>query len=545
MGAIATKDSDKVSAAVLAFVLLQLAFWSTAFTAADATGGTEHEAFNFIAYGDTRSSDLPDAVSPLHEGIVGAYLRHDPEFIIHTGDMVRSGGLPYQWEEFEESIAAVRETGVPLYGAAGNHEKYTDQWDVYDEDLANYRSYFNYTGVLDEPGENELHYSFDYGGAHFVFLNTEDRFEEVEGGSSAFNCSTEQMDWLLADLNETQPDNFIVASFHRTAWSIRVARPERWEEAATIREELHDIFVQHGVDLVLMGHDHYYYRTIRDGIFYVTTGGGGAPLAGVDTEAPIWQMGDVAHKRYHYCNVEVGSTTVTVTTLTPEGVVLDNFTLNRRGAHPPSITLTSPQNTTYTTGDIPLNFSVDRPPAWMGYSLDGQENTTMTGDTRITGLAEGPHQVTVFANDTLGTMGTSEPVHFTVSFPEVLGDLRITVRDTEGSPLSGAEVRSTTTPSGQPPLNGTTASDGAILFLGLQAGGYTFEASMAGYLTSTSSTSVPLGESTEISMTLEAEPEPEPEPEPEEKKGIPGFPVASTLMGLLTGTAILYLLRDR
>jgi predicted phosphodiesterase len=526
-------------------VLLQISIPTQISKAENSITDTEYEDFNFIAYGDTRSSDRPDAVSPFHEGSVQAYLQHDPDLIIHTGDMVYSGGLPYQWDEFNESISAVREAGIPLYGVAGNHETYTDQWDVNDENLTNYRSYFDYTDALDQPGETELYYSFDYEGVHFIFLNTEDRFEEVEGGSSVFSLSTEQRDWLLADLNETQADDFIVASFHRTAWSIRIARPERWEEAATIREEFHDIFVQHGVDLVLMGHDHYYYRTIRDGIFYVTTGGGGAPLAGVDTETPTWQTGDAAHKKYHYCHVEVDSTTVTVTTLTPEGVTLESFTLNRQGAHAPNIGLTSPQNTTYTTGDIPLNFSVDRPLAWTGYSLDGQENLTITGDTTITGLAEGPHRVIVYANDSLGTMGSSDSVHFTVSFPEVLGDLKITIRDTDGSPIEGVEVRSTSTPGGQPPVNGTTAPDGAILFPGLQTGDYAFEASKAGYMTNMSSTSVPPGESVETSMTLEAEPEPEPEPEPEERRGIPGFPVASTIVGLLIGIAILWLLRDR
>lgn len=184
------------------------------------------------------------------------------------------------------------------------------------------------------------------------------------------------------------------------------------------------------------------------------------------------------------------STTVTVTALTPEGVVLDTFTLNRRGAHAPSISLTSPHNATYQIGDISLSFSIDRPPAWTGYSLDGQENLTITGDTTITGLAEGPHQVIVYANDTRGTMGSSDPVHFTVSFPEILGDLKITIRETDGSPLEGVEVRSTSTPSGQPPVNGTTASDGAMLFLGLQTGDYAFEASKTGYVSNTSSTSV-------------------------------------------------------
>ena len=476
-----------------------------------------------------------------------AYLQHGPDLIIHTGDMVHSGGLPYQWDRFNESISAVWEAGIPFYGVPGNHERYTDQWDVHDENLTNYLDYFDYADALDQPGETELYYSFDHGGVHFVFLNTEDRFEEVESGSGAFNCSREQMDWLLADLNETRADDFIVASFHRTAWSVRVARPERWEEAATVREEFHEIFVRHGVDLVFMGHDHYYYRTVRDGVFYLTTGGGGAPLAGVDAEAPIWQTGDVAHREYHYCCVEVGPTTVTVTTLTPEGVALDGFTMNRRGAHPPAISLASPRNTTYEAGDVPLNYSVDRPPAWAGYSLDGRENITMTGDTTIAGLAEGPHWVMVYANDSLGTMGASDPVRFTVSFPEALGDLEITVRDQDGSPLPGVEVRSTETPSGQPPLSGTTASDGAVKFLGLQVGDYSFEAGKGGYASNTTSASVHQGESSEVFMTIEAEPEPEPgpEPEPEERGGIPGFPVASAIMGLFIGTAVIWLLRDR
>jgi parallel beta-helix repeat protein len=146
--------------------------------------GREPE-FNFIAYGDTRGEQLPwDAVSPLHEEIVSEYLQHDPDFIIHTGDMVSAGGLWYQWVEFNESIAAVQEAGIPFYGVVGNHEKYTDQEYVYDEEFINYRTYFDFTHVIDEPGENELYYSFDYEGVHFVFLNTEDYFDDREDGSN-------------------------------------------------------------------------------------------------------------------------------------------------------------------------------------------------------------------------------------------------------------------------------------------------------------------------------------------------------------------------
>jgi hypothetical protein len=49
----------------------------------------------------------------------------------------------------------------------------------------------------------------------------------------------------------------------------------------------------------------------------------------------------------------------------------------------------------------------------MGYSLDGQENVTIAGNTNLTGLSHGAHFVTVYANDTADNMGSSDTVHFT------------------------------------------------------------------------------------------------------------------------------------
>jgi hypothetical protein len=57
------------------------------------------------------------------------------------------------------------------------------------------------------------------------------------------------MDWLIADLSKTHPHDFIVVALHRTAWSIREDRPDRWLEAETVRDDFHNIFIQNGVDL--------------------------------------------------------------------------------------------------------------------------------------------------------------------------------------------------------------------------------------------------------------------------------------------------------
>lgn len=289
------------------------------------TGGAQSEGFNFVGYGDTRSHAPPAGVSPVHAELVDLFLQEDPELVVHTGDMVIEGGVWDQWLDFNESIQAIWAAGIPFYGVAGNHETYGG-----DEDLSNYLTFFDFSSVVDTPGETELHYGFTYEGIHFVFLNTEDEINE-----GLFECSSAQMSWLSTYLANTTAEAFIVVVFHRTAWSIRLDRPDRWAEAESVREEFHDLFVEYDVDLVLMGHDHYYYRTLRDGIYYVTTGGGGAPLAGIDVTLPIWQSEDVAYSEYHYCNIDVNVTHVTVTAVNADYSLLDSFTIARPLITPP------------------------------------------------------------------------------------------------------------------------------------------------------------------------------------------------------------------
>ena len=65
---------------------------------------------------------------------------------------------------------------------------------------------------------------------------------------------------------------------------------------------------------------------------------------------------------------------------------------------PPVIEILSPQNTTYATTSVPLTFTVYDYSliSWMGYSLDNQPNATITGNTTLTGLALGTHDITVY-----------------------------------------------------------------------------------------------------------------------------------------------------
>ena len=88
----------------------------------------------------------------------------------------------------------------------------------------------------------------------------------------------------------------------------------------------------------------------------------------------------------------------------------------------PTISIVSPENKTYTTNIVcmhawnivSLNFTVGEPTSWIGYSLDGQANVTISGNTTLFGLSEGSHSLTVYAKDTTGNTGSSETIYFTV-----------------------------------------------------------------------------------------------------------------------------------
>jgi len=88
-----------------------------------------------------------------------------------------------------------------------------------------------------------------------------------------------------------------------------------------------------------------------------------------------------------------------------------NFTID---TVPPKVAVLSPENKTYDTTDIPLNFTVNEPVSEITYVLDGQANVTITGNMTLTELSEGSHTITVYANDTAGNIGTSETVYFSI-----------------------------------------------------------------------------------------------------------------------------------
>jgi len=117
-------------------------------------------------------------------------------------------------------------------------------------------------------------------------------------------------------------------------------------------------------------------------------------------------------------------------------IILSNADNASMDTAPPTVTTLTTQNTTYDSPEVLLRFTLNEPVSWIGYSLDGKDNVTITEDvnetsfslgknhvtftetTIIKGLTDGIHTLTIYATDIAGNTGTSEPYHFTVATEE-------------------------------------------------------------------------------------------------------------------------------
>ncbi|MBL7779280.1 MAG: metallophosphoesterase [Chitinophagales bacterium] len=115
---------------------------------------------------------------------------------------------------------------------------------------------------------HELYYSFDYGNAHFISLNSElgslfTAADDWNGVSPLFSFNTSpQKQWLIQDLQaNTKP--WVIAYFHQPPYTDGSHDAGTWWEVymKAMRKNYVPILEQYGVDLVVCGHSHVYERS--------------------------------------------------------------------------------------------------------------------------------------------------------------------------------------------------------------------------------------------------------------------------------------------
>jgi hypothetical protein len=299
------------------------------FLTAPVTGAT---SVNFLAFGDTRTDPTAlDAVMAEMNKVIA----NNPTYqglTVHAGDWVSSDGES-NWtnEWFAPSLvdATAFRLLSPIDGVKGNHENPAGSAPNYGTSQF-FPKYYPFpwpnmgtfpAGTSTAPDKcytaglpcyNGLYWSFDYGPVHFTMV---DQYTYYAPG-------TPQGQWILNDLTNARNNP-------NTPWTILMYHEPAWtcgdHTDSPYPQQYLDSIIGGMVDLVIAGHSHNYCRTevwnsaqangdsIVPTIPYITSGGGGAPLGGVNlTNQSSWKHVVVGDNDFNYSTFNVNGNTLTM-----------------------------------------------------------------------------------------------------------------------------------------------------------------------------------------------------------------------------------------
>jgi hypothetical protein len=237
----------------------------------------------------------------IHDQIAPRIQAAEPRFSLYGGDLCDDGAIysVYRDQFFRPNQRALAAT-APFFNATGNHEKWA----------ANTKAF---TQAPTSASGNQGYYSFDYGDLHVVVMNYLD-----PGG---YKSGSPQYTFIANDLATTSKKWKIVIC-HSPAY----ASGGHGEDANMIALTS-NVFKPNGVDLVLAGHDHFYQRNYKDGIYHLVIGSFGAPLTNLpDPPAEYVQL---TLKSYCYGIFDLIPTSLQVRVYNETGVVIDSINLTK------------------------------------------------------------------------------------------------------------------------------------------------------------------------------------------------------------------------
>ena len=208
-------------------------------------------AFQFVAYGDTRTRH------DVHGKVVEAILKYAaPDFIVQTGDMVADGSDSSLWPTFFDIERQLLRKAA-YFPALGNHER-------------NDSFFYQFFG-------GKAYHSFNWGNAHFTVLDSDlPNVAPTEAARDAF--WSEETRWLEDDLQKAQTAEYRFIVAHHPPMTAVAKRQNDNPHMKALMPLLEKYKVTAGI----FGHDHNYQHYVKNGVHYIVTGGGGAPLYDVD-----------------------------------------------------------------------------------------------------------------------------------------------------------------------------------------------------------------------------------------------------------------------
>jgi hypothetical protein len=366
------------------------------FTTGSPTGSG---SVRFVAFGD--SGTLSTQQLQLRDLLANETF----DLAIHSGDIAYENGTYQQFHDTFFAIYGGWMRSRPVYPCIGNHDDRTAA-------ALPYRELF----VLPEngassafPDHKERYYSFDYGPVHFIALDSELAFLNT-------TRRQEQLNWLAADLaSTTQP--WRVVFFHRPPYSSGFHGSD-----LALRQTFGPLFEQHGVQLVINGHEHNYERLVpwresgSRAVTYVVTGGGGAQLRAVGQSE--WTA--LSRSAHHFLRGTISGCQLTLQAVGLNGMAFDSYVLDRcaqaNDAAPPAVSITQPaagenvSGTSLVRVQASDDVRVEKVDLW----IDGALHTIDTAapydfSWNTTSLADGSHTIEARAYDIAGKRVSSGP----------------------------------------------------------------------------------------------------------------------------------------
>lgn len=242
-------------------------------TAPDQTATTA----TFFAYGAT----FPDPTDvTLHNQVCQTMkdmMMADPNqqtLLLHTGDWVSFDSEDTWAEEFfnpDDTDAQWIRSHVPIMGVIGENEKQIQTVNQHGEIVTYlhdyqgklFQKYWPF-GYDPNVANDRLFYSFDYGPVHFCMPQVEETHMQIDYYTIQNDLTNNQKEWK-------------VLSFHRPVFTLH-DEPAQYNVSLAIKQ----LAIDHGVQLVIMGHENYYAHWIEDGVHYMILGNGGSGTNGID-----------------------------------------------------------------------------------------------------------------------------------------------------------------------------------------------------------------------------------------------------------------------
>jgi len=220
--------------------------------------------------------------------------RYPFEFVLMMGDNLYGTERPRDYEKkFAAPYKPIIDAGVKFYAALGNHD---------DAGQIQYKL-FNMDG--------QKYYSFrPKPGARFFALDSN-------------YVDTKQLEWLDKELTASGSD-WKIAFFHHPLYSSGATHGS----ADAQRELLEPTFLKHGVNVVFMGHEHFYERLKpQKGVAYFILGSSAKLRKGDLRKSALTAYGNDTD--YAFMLIEIDGDVLHFQTISDKGVTLDAGIVNR------------------------------------------------------------------------------------------------------------------------------------------------------------------------------------------------------------------------